>query len=111
PPLARLGASWPLWSLLPALVAALAVGLPAAILARWLARGGAAASDLPRLAAAFGNTAIYAVLGALIVCIVSLPIAWLSARRPGRLQRLLESAHIYVGALPAVIVVLALVAI
>ena len=45
------------------------------------------------------------------VCLVALPIAWMSARAPGPLQRALENMHLYVGALPGVIVALALVAI
>jgi iron(III) transport system permease protein len=38
-------------------------------------------------------------------------MAWLSVRAPGRLQRLLEACHYYVGALPGIIVALALVTI
>ena len=42
---------------------------------------------------------------------MALPVAWMSARAPGRLQRALEACHIYVGSLPGVVVALALVAI
>ena len=38
-------------------------------------------------------------------------MAWLSVRAPGRLQRALEGCHYYVGALPGVVVALALVTI
>jgi iron(III) transport system permease protein len=110
-PLARLGrASW-LWMLLPIATSALAVGLPLATLIRWLLIGGADALHLPELTAALGQSFLYAVLGALFVTVVALPIAWLSARAPGPLQRALENVHLYVGALPGVIVALALVAI
>ena len=40
-----------------------------------------------------------------------MPMAWLSVRAPGRLQRALEACHYYVGALPGVVVALALVTI
>jgi iron(III) transport system permease protein len=40
-----------------------------------------------------------------------MPVAWMAARAPGRLQRGLEACHLYVGALPGVVVALALVAI
>jgi len=110
-PIARLGHSALLWLLLPLLTTALAVGLPLVTLVRWMLIGGVDAWHLPALASAFGQSFLYAALGAGFVCLVSLPIAWLSARAPGPLQRALENIHLYVGALPGVIVALALVAI
>ena len=110
-PLARLGKSAPLWMVLPILVSLLAVGLPLATLTRWLWIGGTAALHLDQLLPALGQSAFYAVLGALFVTLAALPIAWLSARAPGPLQRALENVHLHVGALPGVIVALALVAI
>jgi iron(III) transport system permease protein len=111
PPLAGLGWAWPIWLALPLLVTALAVGLPMVTLVRWLALGGIEAWNLPALAAATGQTAYYALLGAACVCLVALPVAWMAARAPGPLQRALESIHFHVGALPGVIVALALVTI
>jgi iron(III) transport system permease protein len=110
-PLARLGRAAPLWLLLPLVITALAVGLPLATLIRWLLLGGYEAWNLPALAAATGQTAFYAALGAVAVSLAALPIAWLAARAPGPLQRFLENVHFQVGALPGVIVALALVAI
>lgn len=110
-PLARLGRSWPLWMALPVATTALAVGLPLVTLVRWLWIGGAEAWHLEELVAAIGQTALYAVSGAGFVCLVALPAAWMAARTPGPLQRALENVHLYVGALPGVIVALALVAI
>lgn len=110
-PLARLGRSAPLWMLVPFLTSALAVGLPLLTLFRWLLIGGVEALHLPELLPALGQSFFYAVLGALFVTIVALPVAWMSARAPGPLQRALENVHLYVGALPGVIVALALVAI
>lgn len=100
-----------LWLLVPAMTVALSVALPLIVLARWLWRGGSAAWEGHALVAALGETALYALLGAALACLVGLPIAWMSARAPGRLQRWLESAHLYVGSLPGVIVALSLVAI
>lgn len=110
-PLAKLGRSWPIWMALPVLVTILSVGLPVTTLVRWLSIGGPAAWSLPALASAAGQTAYYAVLGAACVCLVALPVAWMAARAPGPLQRVLENIHFHVGALPGVIVALALVAI
>jgi iron(III) transport system permease protein len=110
-PLTLLGRAWPLWMLLPAVTTALSVGLPLATLVRWLWIGGADAWHWPLLGAAVGQTAFYALTGAACVCLVALPISWMAARAPGRLQRGLEGIHFYVGALPGVIVALALVAV
>ena len=43
--------------------------------------------------------------------LAAMPMAWLSVRAPGALQRLLEGCQLYVGALPGVVVALALVTI
>lgn len=109
-PLAKLGRAAPFWMLLPILTSLLAVGLPLATLVRWLLLGGLDAWHLPELGAAFGQSFLYAVLGAAFVCLTALPIAWMSARAPGPVQKALENVHLYVGALPGVIVALALVA-
>lgn len=110
-PVARLGRTAWLWMLLPIATTILAVGLPMVTLIRWMWIGGIASWHLGELGAALGQSAFYAVLGALFVTLVSLPIAWMAARAPGPLQRALENVHLYVGALPGVIVALALVAI
>ena len=86
-----LGRAWPLWMLLPLATTALSVG--AAARRRWCAGSGAAAPTPgtgPRSARRFGQTAIYALAGAALACLAALPIAWMSARAPGRLQRVLE---------------------
>ena len=94
---------------LPALVTALALGVPFVTLARWLAAGGAEAwarADIPEI---LGRTAGLAAMGAALSVLAAFPMAWLSVRRPGRLQRALEACHTQVGALPGVIVALAIV--
>ncbi len=95
--------------LLPLLIAALAVGVPLLTLGRWLIIGGLDVWPLAEIGAALQQTMGLALAGAALATLMALPMAWLSVRRPGRLQRLLESCHYYVGALPGVIVALALV--
>lgn len=95
--------------LLPLALAGLGLGVPAYTLARWLAAGQGAVWQAPELAAAFGETLLYAIGGALVTTLAAVPMAWLSVRTPGRLQRVLEGSHYYIGALPGVVVALALV--
>ena len=80
-------------------------------LLRWLWIGGADAWHWPALAAAAGQTALYALARRRLASASSRSPSrgWRRARR-SRLQRALESIHFYVGALPGVIVALALVA-
>lgn len=111
PSVARLGRSAALWLVVPIATSAMAVGLPLVTIVRWLVIGGADAWHWGALGSAAWQTAFYALLGALFVTLVALPISWMAARSPGPVQRALESTHFYVGALPGVIVALALVAI
>ncbi len=105
----RLGAlAWPC-VLLPALTTALAIGVPLVTLARWLVAGGAAVWRLDELGPALHQTLWLAAAGAVLTTVVTVPMAWLSIRSPGRLQRLLEACNYLVGALPGVVVALALV--
>jgi iron(III) transport system permease protein len=108
---ARLG-GWTIPALLlPAAVAALALGVPLLTLSRWLFIGGTAAWNADLLGGAFAQTMGLALGGALIATLAAAPMAWLSVRSPGRLSRLLEACHYYVGSLPGIIVALALVAV
>lgn len=100
-----------LWLLVPVVVTIFAIGVPLATLLRWLVRGGGAIWDWPMLGTSLGQTALYAIIGAAVTVLAAIPIAWLSVRSPGRLQRTLETCHTYVGSLPGVVVALALVTI
>lgn len=105
----RLGA-WRLPSLaLPLGFAMLSLGVPVLTLSRWLLAAGGAAWRQPALAQAVTETLGYAALGALAAAAAALPMAWLSVRAPGRASRVLEGCHSYLGALPGVVVALALV--
>lgn len=94
-----------------AVVAVLSVGVTFAVLLRWMWIGGLAIWRLDQIGAALGQSVFYALAGGLITTLVAVPMAWLTVRAPGKYQRLLEACHLYVGALPGLIVALALVTI
>ena len=107
----RLGRLAP-WCLLPpAALACLAIGVPIVTLARWLATGGAAVWRSQALTSALGQTLLLALAGAVLTTLAAFPAAWVSVRDPGRMARALEGCHFYLGALPGVVVALALVTI
>ncbi len=104
------------WFLLPALalnvaVAVLALGVPFVTLTRWLYIGGTDIWRIDLVGNAFIQTIILAIAGGVLATIAAAPMAWLSVRAPGRLQRIFEACHYYVGSLPGVVVALALVTI
>ncbi len=106
-PLVRLGRTTPV-----ALAALTVLGIAATIVPlssvlRWLAASDAAAfAEIP---AAVVQTVLLAVGGAIGAIVVALPVAWLSARYPGRTSRVLEAPYYVASSLPAIIVALALV--
>jgi iron(III) transport system permease protein len=100
--------------MLPALAlvlftAALSLGVPLLTLGRWLLRGGTAVWRADEMVPALGQTISWAALGAVLTLLAAVPMAWLSVRQPGPLQRLLEAGNYLVGALPGIVVALALV--
>ena len=95
--------------LLPALVAAFSLGIPLFTLGRWLIAGGWGIWNIPELAPALWQTLYLAVTGAMLTTLLALPMAWLSIRAPGKAQRWLESANYLAGALPGIVIALALV--
>ncbi|CCM77699.1 ABC transporter permease [Rhizobium mesoamericanum] len=104
------------WFVAPAIMlqvglTALTLGVPLVTLVRWLCLGGLEVWRLDTVGNAFAQTIIVAIAGGVLATIAAAPMAWLSVRAPGRLQRLLEACHYYVGSLPGVVVALALVTI
>ena len=95
--------------LLPALTTLLALGVPLVTLARWLVAGGAGVWRLDEIGQSLLQTLGLGVAGALLTTLAAVPMAWLSIRSPGRLQRVLEGCNYLVGSLPGVVVALALV--
>ena len=96
---------------LPALVALLALGVPCITLLRWLVAGGMEAWRSAALMSALGQTLGLAAAGAAITTLAAVPMAWLSVRAPGRLQRALEALNYVTGSLPGIVVALSLVSI
>ena len=96
---------------LPALTSVLALGVPIAMLSRWLIEGGVAVWRAGDIADALWQTLALAGAGAIITTCAAVPIAWLSVRAPGRVQRLLEASNYVSSALPGIVVALALVTI
>ena len=96
---------------LPALAAALGLGVPLLTVIRWLSFGGLDVWPPLEVLPAFAETIVLAVLGGFLATAAAGPISWLSVRAPSRLQRVLEACHFYVGSLPGVIIALALVTI
>jgi iron(III) transport system permease protein len=95
--------------LLPAIFALVALGVPLVTLTRWLVAGGIGVWRMDEIGWALGQTVLLAVAGGLLTTLAAVPMAWLSIRSPGRLQRILEGGNYIVGSLPGVVVALALV--
>ena len=108
---ARIGRLTPICLLLLVLLQLAAIGVPFVTIARWLVAGGARVWQGVEIGPALGSTAMLAILGASLATLLSAPMAWLSVRAPGRLQRVLEAGNYVVGALPGVVIALALVTI
>ncbi|GAB4071868.1 iron ABC transporter permease [Ancylobacter sonchi] len=94
--------------ILPAALALLTLGVPLWTLARWIVLGGIAIWPAEVLVT-FAQTMALALAGGALATLAAAPMAWLSVRAPGRVQRVLEACHYYVGSLPGVVVALALV--
>ena len=97
--------------LLCSVLVAISLGVPLATLGRWLARAGAGVWRFDDITSAFGQTFYLAVAGGLAAIIAAAPMAWLSVRAPGPLQRTVEGCNYVSGALPGVVIALALVSI
>jgi iron(III) transport system permease protein len=108
---ARLGRATLPCLLLPAGVALLSLGVPFITVSRWLLAGGTEVWRWDEIGLALGQTLFLAIAGAVLATLAAMPMAWISIRAPGRLQRLLESCNYIVGALPGVVIALALVTI
>jgi ABC-type Fe3+ transport system, permease component len=78
-------------------------------LGNWLIAGGAQVWQMDELLPALEQTLLLGVAGAALTTCAAIPIAWLSIRSPGRLQRVLESCNYITSSLPGIVVALALV--
>ena len=106
------GGAWAVLGLaLPVIVTLIALGIPFFTIGKWLLAGGGAIWRWDLIGLAVWQTLVLAVLGGVLATLMAVPIAWISVRVPGRLQRLLEASNYIVGALPGVVIALALVTI
>jgi iron(III) transport system permease protein len=92
-------------------LAAVSLGVPLLTLGGWLIGGGVAVWRLDEIGPALGQTLLLSALGGIAATIAAIPMAWLSVRAPGRFQRALEGCNYLAGALPGVVIALALVTI
>jgi zeaxanthin glucosyltransferase len=88
---------------------ALSLGVPLVTVARWLMFGGGAVWRADLIGNALLQTVVLSVAGAAMTTLAAMPMAWLAVRSRTPLTRGLEAAHYYVGAIPGVVVALALV--
>jgi iron(III) transport system permease protein len=105
----RLGRFAPLaWFAMLALVV-LALAVPLGSLGRWLVVGASTRFPLENLITTTAVTIGLSLAGAALTCVLALPVAWLSVRRPGRVGRVLERSTYLAGSLPGIVVALAFV--
>lgn len=109
PRTAKLGA-WN-WAALAAIIAtlALALALPAGVLAFWLVRGVSNGEPLLLLWTATQNSLIVSLAAAGVTAAMAIAMATLLVRYPTRINRVLESLSYTGYALPGVVVALALI--
>ncbi len=104
-----LGRWTPICLALPAATAILSLGVPLLTLLRWLIAGGSEVWRLDQIGAALGQTVVLAIGAGVLTILAAIPMAWLSIRSPGPLQRVLEACNYVAGSMPGVVVALALV--
>jgi iron(III) transport system permease protein len=90
------------------LLVALAVGLPLAMLAYWLAQGQATPVTIADLLQTTWTTLRLGITAAILTTLLAIPIALQAVRAPGRLSALLERSTYLGTALPGLVVALAL---
>jgi iron(III) transport system permease protein len=90
-------------------ITALALGVPALNLTRWLAAGVSRPGTAAEIAAAAGNSLTVSAAGAVLTILLALPIGLLVARVPGPLAYAVERLSYLTHALPGVVIGLSLV--
>jgi iron(III) transport system permease protein len=99
---------WPAVGLM-ALVAALALGVPAVALLRWAVEGVSRPGSLAEVAVAAGNSLWVSAFGAALTLLLALPIGLLAARSPGPVATMLDRLAYLPHALPGLVIGLSLV--
>ena len=92
-----------------AIVSLVALGVPAAAMARWSLRGLSRPGSIGEVISAASGSVGLSLAGALVTTALAIPVGLYVARHPGRLARLLEQAAYLAHGLPGVVVGLSLV--
>ncbi len=90
-------------------LAALALGLPAAVLTYWMTQSHATTLPGVSMIAAAAHTAAYSAAAAALATILALPVALYTVRRGGRVAAILQRSTLVVQALPGLVIALAAV--
>ena len=101
-------ARWPALAL-PAIVAVLALGVPALTLVRWLAEGVQLDLDLGRVRHAGLGSLTSSLLGAGVTALAAVPAALVAARYRTRMAAWVERSAYLAHALPGIVIALSLV--
>jgi iron(III) transport system permease protein len=99
---------WPAFAFC-ALIAALGIGLPVAVVLYWLIRGLSTEGTTDFVLEAAFNSTRASAMAAIAAALACLPVAYLSARHSGWLSGLFEKASYAGQSLPAITIALALV--
>ncbi len=99
---------WPLLATVIAVVA-LALGVPAFSLLRWLVVGASTEFPMADLAQALVATVVLALAGAVVTTLAAVPVVWLAVRHRGVASTVIERSTYVANALPGIVVGLALV--
>ena len=92
-----------------ALVALFSFLLPVGMLVYWSAQSVVGSTDWQQVITAAANSILLATLTAAVAALAALPVAWLGARTPGRLSRVVDTMTTTGYALPGIVVALAIV--
>jgi iron(III) transport system permease protein len=92
-----------------AVLAGLALGVPAWTLTRWLWIGGADVWAIEDMAASLGQTVVLAGAAAVLTTVLAFPFAWVAVRSPGVYGRVIEGANFVTSSMPGIVTALALV--
>lgn len=90
-------------------VAALAIGVPAWTIVRWLSLGGVDVWVVDDILPALGQTIGLASAAAVLTTILAFPVAWVAVRSSGVFARAVEGANYVTSSLPGIVTALALV--